>query len=277
MTTIEKSTNNFSLRQEQPLYALLDSFQTAIDHFLLLLTAKQTRPTVSKQIFVFYKHSLTDLVSTLKRNETAESDKKMSFAFVESEFVKAIKMGYWCLLDNVDNAPPEIIERLNSLLEEKPTLNIYEHHDGDELSLANGKIHTNFRLFATANSQRVSSYKLSAAFLNRIIRIWLPQIDDNLCASQARQHDVYEIANEMIKIAAPHHSTLALMLVKFHAELKDSISRKEISLGQDITLTFRRILKSAHHFVFLLDSKTRYIYYHSLKLKTAIDSECSES
>jgi midasin len=100
----------------------------------------------------------------------------MSFVFIDSEFVTAIKMGYWVLLDNVNSAPPEVIERINSLLEEEPTLNIYEYHDGEELIREKNTIHQDFRIFCTSNSQRELANKLSSAFINRVIRIWLPKI-----------------------------------------------------------------------------------------------------
>lgn len=73
------------------------------------------------------------------------------------------------LLDGVNSAPPEVVERLNSLLEDNPTLNLYEHSAGELLTRDSG-IHKDFRLFATSNSSRVNSNKLSKAFLNRVIR-----------------------------------------------------------------------------------------------------------
>ena len=113
----------------------------------------------------FYNLKLSNEIKTEKINNG------MSFVFIYSEFVTAIKMGYWILLDNVNSAPQEVIERINSLLEEKPTLNIYEYHEGEELSREKNTINKDFRIFCTSNSQRESSNKLSSAFLNRLSTI----------------------------------------------------------------------------------------------------------
>lgn len=53
-----------------------------------------------------------------------------AFQFVEAALVDAVRMGHWVLLDSINSAPPEAIERINSLLEEQPSLNITEHAEG---------------------------------------------------------------------------------------------------------------------------------------------------
>ena len=62
---------------------------------------------------------------------SVEGNQNTAFAFVEADFVDAVRLGHWVLLDNVNSAPPEVIERINSLLEEEPTLNIHEHSGGN--------------------------------------------------------------------------------------------------------------------------------------------------
>lgn len=53
------------------------------------------------------------------------------------------------------------------------------------MSRSNGKIHENFLIFATANSQRLHANKLSAAFLNRVLQVWLPPVDLQQAAAAA--------------------------------------------------------------------------------------------
>ncbi|KAK9820719.1 hypothetical protein WJX74_002690 [Apatococcus lobatus] len=118
----------------------------------------------------FYREQLQDISSM-------RAGKGMAFKFVEGPVIEAAQQGHWILLDNINSAPPEIIERLNSLMEETPSLNLYEHGTGHELKRSDGTIHEDFRIFATANMHRVHSHKLSAALLNRVIRIWLPALD----------------------------------------------------------------------------------------------------
>lgn len=44
----------------------------------------------------------------------------MSFTFHQGVLTTALKQGYWLILDNIDLAKPEVIERLNSLGEDNP-------------------------------------------------------------------------------------------------------------------------------------------------------------
>eukprot|EP00854_Cymbomonas_tetramitiformis_P001995 gene1995-2680_t len=95
-----------------------------------------------------------------------------------SAFFHLIQMfGHWVLLDDINCALPEVIERLNSLLEDEPTLHLFEKGEGEELSRGRG-IHPDFRLFATADLTRVQTgnAKLSPALLNRMLRISLPAL-----------------------------------------------------------------------------------------------------
>lgn len=102
------------------------------------------------------------------------------FKFEESELVKAIRSGSWVLLDNVNTCPPEVLERLNSLLEESPMLALFE--SGKDVCLRRGAkenaIHDNFRIFATSNPTREGSYQLSDAFLNRVMRFYIAPLDE---------------------------------------------------------------------------------------------------
>lgn len=81
------------------------------------------------------------------------------------------------LLDNLNSAPPEVVERLNSLMEDEPRLHLYEHADGETLSYDGGTIHKDFRLVATANFGRPGAHKLSSALLNRVICQHMPALD----------------------------------------------------------------------------------------------------
>ena len=74
----------------------------------------------------FYRMQLQDICSM-------RAGQGMAFKFVEGPIIEAARQGHWVLLDNIKSAPPEIIERLNSLLEETPSLNLYEHGTGRNL------------------------------------------------------------------------------------------------------------------------------------------------
>ena len=110
---------------------------------------------------------------------------KMVFEFAESQLITALREGWWVLLENVNSAPPEVLERLNPLLEDPPSLSLHERGVVEVLTRGNG-IHADFRLFATSNSSRPQSNKLSSAFLNRMIVVSLQPLDQALAKFPAK-------------------------------------------------------------------------------------------
>eukprot|EP00392_Amoebophrya_sp_AT5.2_P015329 g15531.t1 len=111
---------------------------------------------------------------------TEAASAKMGFQFVEAALVQALRRGDWVLLRHINCAPPEIVERLNSLVEDCPSLNLFEvaNTTANELTSANGGIHANFRLFLTENPNRVQAHKLSGAFENRLITLHVSPLEN---------------------------------------------------------------------------------------------------
>jgi len=81
--------------------------------------------------------------------------------------VQAMKNGWWVLLDEVNLAEPQILERLNSVLEHEPSLVLTEH-DNSRLGRGATPVHADFRLFATMNPAEYSGRSvLSPAYRDR--------------------------------------------------------------------------------------------------------------
>ncbi|KAK4348719.1 hypothetical protein RND71_031474 [Anisodus tanguticus] len=71
----------------------------------------------------------------------------MIFSFVEGAFISALKNGEWILLDEVNLAPPETLQRIIGVLEEETgSLCLTERGDIDYVNR-----HSNFRIFACMN------------------------------------------------------------------------------------------------------------------------------
>eukprot|EP00961_Rhodomonas_salina_P136391 1835103-Rhodomonas_salina.1 len=184
----------------------------------------------------------------LLRCAMAKGTEGMAFTFVESELVWAVRHGAWVLLDGINSAPSEVVERLNSLLEERPMLNLYEHSDGEVLSFQNKKIHPDFGIFATSNICRKQASKLSAAVLNRMIRIWLPRMDAELEpasrdwteAPDVRATDLFQLLKyKMGGVLAGEE--LVTVLLRFHQTLVQMQSVKRIDFVSGFSLSFRNI------------------------------------
>lgn len=129
------------------------------------------------------------------------------------------------LLDGLNSAPPEELERLNSLMEEKPVLVCYEHAEGEELSAAAGTIHPDFRLFATSNPGRMYTHRLSDALYNRVIRIRLSPLGalpEGAEATAAYESELAELAaHELGGVSAGRE--LAAVAAKFHLQMQGLI------------------------------------------------------
>lgn len=91
----------------------------------------------------------------------------------------AMKMGYWLLLDEIDFADPAVLSLLHPVLETNPCLVIKENK-GEVI-----RPHTNFRIFATANSigamqDKANSFSgtnhMNDAFLDRFQVMLVPNL-----------------------------------------------------------------------------------------------------
>ncbi|KFD67272.1 hypothetical protein M514_05069, partial [Trichuris suis] len=94
------------------------------------------------------------------------SDSSGKFVFVEGPLVKAMRAGYWIILDELNLAEPDVLEALNRVLDDNRELFIPETQ---EVVTA----HENFILFATQNPPGVYSGRktLSRALRSRFVEI----------------------------------------------------------------------------------------------------------
>ena len=88
--------------------------------------------------------------------------------FQESSLPQAMRRGWWLLLDEMNLAEPQILERLNSALETPSTL-VLSENDGSVFGPGGDvPVHGQFRLFATLNPAEYSGRSLlSPAFRDR--------------------------------------------------------------------------------------------------------------
>ncbi|CAF3680158.1 unnamed protein product [Rotaria sp. Silwood1] len=194
----------------------------------------------SKNLTSHYLTQTDFYIKKLQMLQVTKTKHEMGFVFVESEFVEAIREGWWVLLDNVNSAPSEVLERLNSLTEDNPILNLYENSDGQILTQQNGGIHQNFRLFTTANLNRIYTNKLSSAFLNRVIRLWLPSMDLDLQITNVKTSDLYELVCSNLS-NIPAGKQLAQLILMTHVKVKQNLLNGKIQYPSDFDITYRTI------------------------------------
>ncbi len=258
LTDVSRAFQHFDLP------AAADKNALAMDREVLL-RLKEALDAMCKELrgSQLIRHLLTGHQRTVSELEKRigdvldrEEDHGIAFSFIKSQFIKAIENGWWVLLDGVNSAPSEVVERLNSLLEERPMLSLYEHADGDVLTYDNG-IHQDFRFFATANIYRKNSSKLSSAFLNRMVRIWLPRMDSELSSTTASglpnvaSTDLMQLVRMKFGGISGGHE-LALVLLRFHQALQNTkATQDKLQFVTGFTLSFRCLQQTMRTVLYL--------------------------
>ncbi|MCO5604407.1 hypothetical protein L7F22_058572 [Adiantum nelumboides] len=105
--------------------------------------------------------------------QVVAAENAFAFAFIEGAFVRALKHGYWILLDELNLAPVELLERLTGVLEcENGSLNLTERGDIKPIPR-----HTNFRVFACMNpATDVGKHDLPVSLRNRFTEFYVDEI-----------------------------------------------------------------------------------------------------
>ena len=98
--------------------------------------------------------------------------------------ISALEKGDWVLIDGIESAPNQIIEKIISLCGDNPELNIYETGKGIYFSKENKgndikKIHENFHLFITCNPSKDNAKKIDQTLFNKCMTFTSPQIDSS--------------------------------------------------------------------------------------------------
>ncbi|KAM7483877.1 hypothetical protein LguiB_008460 [Lonicera macranthoides] len=113
-------------------------------------------------------HEHTDLQEYLGSYITDASGK---LVFYEGVLVKAVRNGYWIVLDELNLAPSDVLEALNRLLDDNRELFVPELRETI-------RAHPDFMLFATQNPPTFYGGRkmLSRAFRNRFVEIHVDEI-----------------------------------------------------------------------------------------------------
>nr|XP_029123013.1 LOW QUALITY PROTEIN: midasin [Elaeis guineensis] len=100
----------------------------------------------------------------------------MSFTFVEGAFITALRSGFWILLDEINLAPPETLQRISGVLDgDKGTLCLTERGDIDYIDR-----HPSFRLFACMNpATDAGKRELPYSFRSRFTEYFVDDVLDD--------------------------------------------------------------------------------------------------
>lgn len=94
-------------------------------------------------------------------------DARNHWRFLEGAVPQALREGWCLLIDEINLAEPQVLERLNPVLEQPPGL-VLSEHDNRCFGGRGEPVHTDFRIFATMNPAEYAGRSvLSPAFRDR--------------------------------------------------------------------------------------------------------------
>ncbi|KAL5501448.1 MDN1 [Sanghuangporus vaninii] len=116
----------------------------------------------------------TDLVDLFGSDLPINGDSSDAFAWRDAEFLRALKEGYWVLLDEMNLASQSVLEGLNAVFDHRGTVYIPEINRSFPR-------HHNFRVFAAQNplNQGNGRKGLPKSFLNRFTKVYIEQLSSN--------------------------------------------------------------------------------------------------
>lgn len=195
------------------------SGKTSLVRYLAALTGHK--------FFRINNHEHTDLQEYLGTYITDASGK---LVFHEGVLVRAVRKGYWIVLDELNLAPSDVLEALNRLLDDNRELFVPELQ---ETILA----HDNFMLFATQNPPTIYGGRkmLSRAFRNRFVEI---HVDDIL------EDELSTIIEKRCRIPGSY----AKKMVDVMKELQLNRQRSKVFAGKHGYITPRDLFRWADRF-----------------------------
>uniref|UniRef100_M4C1N6 Midasin n=1 Tax=Hyaloperonospora arabidopsidis (strain Emoy2) TaxID=559515 RepID=M4C1N6_HYAAE len=128
-----------------------------------------------------------------RQKEQAESH--FAFSFVEGALVKALREGHWVLLDEINLASSDTLERISTLLEHGTSaFSITERGDVETI-----RPHANFRIFGAMNpSTDVGKKDLPPSLRNRFTEIYIDECVDRSDLQMVVSNQFKEIAGTLI-------------------------------------------------------------------------------
>ncbi|OWZ18792.1 Midasin-like protein [Phytophthora megakarya] len=135
----------------------------------------------------------SELVRFERQKEQAESH--FAFSFVEGVLVKALREGHWVLLDEINLASSDTLERISTLLEhETSAFSLTERGDVEII-----RPHPNFRIFGAMNpSTDVGKKDLPPSLRNRFTEIYVDECVNPSDLQMVVHHQFKEITGVLV-------------------------------------------------------------------------------
>eukprot|EP01060_Flectonema_neradi_P031648 TRINITY_DN4860_c0_g1_i16.p1 TRINITY_DN4860_c0_g1~~TRINITY_DN4860_c0_g1_i16.p1 ORF type:complete len:3716 (+),score=852.66 TRINITY_DN4860_c0_g1_i16:125-11272(+) len=137
----------------------------------------------AKEFYLCHVTCETSTGNLMGQNMPCDNEERKSTGsihkWIDGPATAAIDQGKWLLLDDLPAATATVLERLNSLLEENPSLCVPERTNGSTITGSD-----DFRVIATADPSQLGS--LSPAFANRFTVVCFDPIDGVGCEEEVK-------------------------------------------------------------------------------------------
>ncbi|OHT12744.1 hypothetical protein TRFO_17377 [Tritrichomonas foetus] len=242
-----KNLNDIEVEELQQSLDLIKNFPNLPENFAEKIrhnNINEWNPQEFKSLRKYIEDKYLTLDETSQENARLfikKIDKSLQFynhlIRADSLLIKSLIDGTWLLLDGIESAPPDFFDRIYTLLDDEPTLNLYERGSGYEFSFdakdASFRIHPNFRLFMTFNPVDSVLNSISSSFLSRCMIFSMNPIDNNTYNTSKA---ISGLINNSYFQFTDNISEVAIRLARIH-----SIA-KELAQNQQIIITARSFI-----------------------------------
>ena len=111
---------------------------TSIEGKISSLVKKKKKNLNVEEIKVKYESLKSNLADT--KHRVKKADKSFIFKFIEGKLVQSIRNGEWILLDEINLAPEDVLNKVVSIIDKTVLLT-------EKADVENIPIHPNFRMF----------------------------------------------------------------------------------------------------------------------------------
>ena len=172
-------------------------------------TAAQGKPVEKYERWLAVLRAFAAEVAAFEK-KVAQVESSFAFSFVPGPLVAAIEQGKWVLLDELNLAPGEVLQRLSGLLE-STTSSLVLSERGDVMPI---RRHPNFRIFAAMNpATDVGKKALAPAVRNRFSEFYVNELTD--------RGDLELIVRSALKDSALSDARIAGKIVEFYLRARE--------------------------------------------------------
>ncbi|KAK9767839.1 AAA ATPase midasin [Basidiobolus ranarum] len=159
--------------------------------------------------------------SVLQFEARQSQENKLVFSFIEGSLVKAVRKGYWILLDEINLATTETLECLSGLIQDaEGSILLTEKGDTEPI-----RRHPNFRVFACMNpATDVGKKDLPPGLRNRFTEFFVHPPD-------ARKDDLLTIVKKYLATTSHGDERACMDVTEFYMEAKNLQAHHKLADG----------------------------------------------